>query len=80
MRIIRSNTFKRRFKKAPEEIQRRTEKALRLLISDLKHPSLRAKVIDERRRIWQARVSRDWRLYLRIEDDTYEILTLWKHK
>jgi len=46
MRIVRSNTFKRRFKKAPEDIQRRTEKALRLLLADFQHPSLRAKIVD----------------------------------
>ena len=80
MRIVRSNTFKRRFKKAPEDIQRRTEKALRLLLTDLRHPSLRAKIFDETRRIWQARVSRSWRIYFHIEDDTYKLLTLREHK
>jgi mRNA-degrading endonuclease RelE of RelBE toxin-antitoxin system len=80
MRIVRSNTFKQRFRKSPKEIQRRTEKALRLLVTDLQHPSLRAKIIDETNRIWQARVSRSWRLYFRITGDTYELLTLKKHK
>ena len=80
MHIVRSPTFKRRFGKAPEDIQRRTEEALRFLVINLQHPSLRAKIIDERRRIWQARVSRNWRLYFRIEDDTYELLTLRTHK
>jgi mRNA-degrading endonuclease RelE of RelBE toxin-antitoxin system len=80
MRIVRSDTFKLRFKKAPQDIQRRTEKVLRLLLTDLQYPSLRAKIIDETRRIWQVRVSHSWRLYFRIEDDTYKLLTLRKHK
>lgn len=80
MHIVRSDTFKLRFKKAPQDIQRRTEEALRLLLADLQHPSLRAKIIDEPRRIWQARVSHSWRFYSRIEDDTYKLLTLQKHK
>jgi len=80
MHIVCSSTFKHQFGKAPEDIQRRTEKALRFLVTDLQHPSLRAKIIDERRRIWQARVTRKWRLYFRIEGDTYELLTLREHK
>jgi len=79
MKIKRSKTFKQRYKKAPPEIQRRTEKALRLLVSDLRHPSLRAKIIDPSRRIWQARISRSWRLYFRMADDTYELLTMRRH-
>ena len=35
MRLVRTNTFKRRFRKAPKDIQRRTEKALRLLVENL---------------------------------------------
>ena len=80
MRIRRTKTFKRRYREAPPQIQRRVEKALRLLVSDLKHPSLRAKIIDPSRRIWQARVTRSWRIYFRITDDTYELLTLQRHK
>ena len=80
MRVVRSNTFKQRFRKVPQEIQRRTEKTLRLLIANLQHPSLRAKIIDETNRIWQVRVTRSWRMYFRITGDTYELLTLKKHK
>jgi len=80
MRLVRSKTFKRRFQKAPADIQRRTEKALRLLVSDLRHLSLWAKIIDERRRIWQARVTGSWRIYFQITEDSYVLLTLCRHK
>jgi mRNA-degrading endonuclease RelE of RelBE toxin-antitoxin system len=80
MRIVRSNTFKRQFAKAPDNVQRSTDKALRLLLSNLQHPSLRAKIIDETRRIWQARVSQSWRIYFRIEQDAYTLLVLRRHK
>ena len=80
MRLVRTNTFKRRFRKAPKDIQRRTEKALRLLVENLQHPSLRAKIVDETNRIWQARISRSWRLYFQILGDKLVLLTLHKHK
>ncbi len=42
-------------------------------------PSLRAKKYDEARNIWQARVSRDWRLYFVIEEDVYYLLDVMPH-
>lgn len=47
-----------------------------MLVENLRHPSLRAKKYDQARDIWQARVTGSWRLYFRIEDDTYEVLTI----
>jgi hypothetical protein len=44
-------------------------------ISD--HPSLRAKKYDTER--WQARVTRDWRFYFRIEGDSYILLDIMRH-
>jgi hypothetical protein len=46
---------------------------------NLRHPSLRAMKYDEARDIWQARVTRGWRFYFRIEGDTYTILSLIPH-
>jgi hypothetical protein len=47
------------------------------LLADLQHPSLRAKKYDAVR--WQARVTRDWRFYLRIEGNTYVLLDMMRH-
>jgi mRNA interferase RelE/StbE len=49
------------------------------LVEDLRHPSLRAKKYDVARDIWQARVTRDWRFYFTIEDDTYHLHTIIPH-
>lgn len=80
MKLERTNRFKRQYRKAPDEIKDRTDKALRLLLSDLKHPSLRTKIVDETNRIWQARVTRSWRLLFFIQDDTIYIFSLFPHK
>ncbi len=55
------------------------DKQSRLLLENLKHPSLRAKKYDESRDIWQARVTRDWRVYFLIEGDTYILLDITPH-
>ena len=50
-----------------------------VVLQNLQHPSLRAKKYDEANDIWQARVTRGWRFYFRIEEDTYVILSLIPH-
>jgi hypothetical protein len=47
------------------------------LLDDIRHPSLRAKKHDAER--WQARVTRDWRFYFRIEGDAYIFLDIIPH-
>jgi hypothetical protein len=64
---------------AAPAVQKAFDKQTRLLIDNLRHPSLRAKKYDEARDIWQARVSRDWRFYFVIAGDTYLILNLKPH-
>ena len=62
-----------------EKLQVFVDKQLETLIRDIRYPSLMAKKYDEKRDIWQIRISRGHRLYFRIEGDTYVILTITKH-
>lgn len=79
MRYIRTFNFKREYKKFSRETQKAFEKQLRFLLKDIRHPSLRAKKYDEAADIWQARVTKGIRFYLRIENDTYVLLHIRKH-
>jgi hypothetical protein len=45
MKISRTDAFKREFQKLPDRIKRSTEKALRLLVTNPHHPSLRVKKV-----------------------------------
>ena len=79
LRFVRSPQFKRSYKKAPLDIQERTKKALRFLSQDYRHPSLRAKIVDPERRIWQGRVNGGWRFYFQIEKGVCYLLDLIRH-
>jgi len=79
MRFIRSAQFKRGYKKAPPAIQERTKKALHLLAQDACHPSLRAKIVDPEKRIWQARVNGGWRFYFQVGQGVCYLLDLISH-
>ena len=79
MRHRFSERFIRQYRDAPREIQRAFDRRLGFLLEHLVHPSLHAKKYDEVNDIWQARVTRGWRVYFRIEGDTYVILSLIAH-
>lgn len=63
----------------PEAIRKAFDKQVGFLLSDLRHPSLRAKKYDAARDIWQARVTGSWRFYFQIAGDTYHILSIISH-
>lgn len=57
----------------------RVVKALELLASNPRHPSLRLKRIRRTPDLWEARVDRDHRMTLRIERDCYVMRNVGKH-
>jgi len=79
MKIIFSPRFLKQYQDAPANVQKAFDKQAKLLLQNLRHPSLRAKKYDEARDIWQARVTRDWRFYFTIEDNTYYLHTIISH-
>lgn len=79
MRLQYTERFRRSYDKAPARIQMAFDKHVALLVTNLRHPSLRAKNYDEARGIWQARVNGGWRFYFTIETDTYKLIDIMPH-
>jgi len=79
MQARETQRFAKSYREAPAPIQQAFDKQVHLLVSDLRHPSLRAKKYDPARGIWQARVTRGWRFYFLIEGDTYVLLDIIPH-
>ena len=63
--------FRRQYQNLSEDRQAKFDKQLALLLSNLRHPSLRAKKYDEANDIWQARVDDGYRFYFQIDGETY---------
>ena len=63
----------------PVKVRKAFAKQLHFLLANLQHPSLRAKKYDEGHDLWQARVTRAWRFYFRIEADEYVIVSILPH-
>jgi len=79
MKWQHSNRSEADYDNAPWRVQKAFDKQARLLAQNLLHPSLRAKKFSESENLWQARVTRGWRFYFKIEDDTYIIVRIIPH-
>ena len=79
MRVILSDRTVESLKDAPRNVQRAFDKQLGFLVDNLHHPSLRAKKFDHSGNLWQARVTKDWRFYFTIHEDTYLIEKIIPH-
>jgi mRNA interferase RelE/StbE len=71
--------FRKQYQKLSEDRQTKFDKQLTFLLSNLRHPSLRAKKYDEANDIWQARVDDDYRFYFQIDGGTYILLSIIPH-
>lgn len=85
IKFARTEPFKRDFQKLPETIKRRTEAALKLLLSNPHHPSLRVKkvrgdIIKGYDNIFEARITKDYRFFFLIETDAYILLRCGRHE
>jgi mRNA-degrading endonuclease RelE of RelBE toxin-antitoxin system len=84
MLIIRSVSltphFVRSFIAMPSAVQKAFGKQLGLLLRDTMHPSLDVKLYAEERDIWQARVTRGYRLYFTVEHDHVTLHEIKAHE
>lgn len=71
--------FRKQYQKLSKYRQAKFDKQLAFLLSNLRHPSLRAKKYDEAQDIWQARVDDDYRFYFKIQGDSYILLSIIPH-
>lgn len=79
MKWQHSDRSKRDYDSLQQNIQKAFDKQARLLAENLLHPSLHAKKFDEAEDLWQGRVTKAWRFYFKIDDDTYIITRIIPH-
>lgn len=62
MRIERSPSFDKYYKKLPINVKKLLKKKIKLLLSsDFRHPSLRVKKIKGTKNIWEASITKSYR-------------------
>jgi mRNA-degrading endonuclease YafQ of YafQ-DinJ toxin-antitoxin module len=83
MKVVFSATFAACYRALPEEVQRRADKAIRLLGAREGgkpfHPSLRAKRIRGTLDIWESSVTMKYRLTFQFHEDTLYLRVIGDH-
>lgn len=74
-----SENFTANLESFPVAAQKKFWKQLKFLLSDIQHPSLRAKKYNKTDDVWQARVDKNIRFYFRIHRETYFLLDIKNH-
>ena len=62
MQLLRTERFKKDFKRLPTEIRGRVGKALELFLANSRHPSLHVKKMEGAPDIWELRVTDNYRI------------------
>lgn len=73
-------TFKEQCEKLPVPIRKSVDDKLKLLLSDLNHPSLQIKKMKGFEEIWEGRISRSYRFTFQIKGDSYILRKIGKHE
>ena len=79
MRLARTDRFKRAYQKLKLDDQGLTDKAIRFLAADPRHPSLRVKKIKGTQDVWEARVSRSIRMTFEMRGDLILLRNVGQH-
>jgi len=81
MKITPTERFKASFRKLSPTLQVRALKQLEFLQANLFHPSLHTKKIKGiRGKIFEARITKAYRLIFEIQEDRYILLDIGKHE
>jgi mRNA-degrading endonuclease YafQ of YafQ-DinJ toxin-antitoxin module len=62
LKVSRTESFARDFKRLPKDIREHAERAIRLLAENPHYPSLRTKKMQGPGDVWEASVSLSWRM------------------
>ena len=79
MKLDRTERFKKAYKALTKDDQERTQKAMRLLVENQRHPSLRVKKLKGVKGIWEARVTQAVRMTFEISKDVIWLRNVGAH-
>ncbi len=79
MKAQTTRPFDRDYAGLPETVKARVDKQLALLLADPRHPSLRLTKIRGAEDIWEARITRGYRMTLNIAGDTIILRRVGTH-
>jgi mRNA interferase RelE/StbE len=79
VRLEVTRPFEHDYAHLPTEVRDRVDKQLALLLVNPRHPSLRLKRLQGTDRLWEARISRNYRMTLEMAGDVILLRRLGTH-
>jgi mRNA interferase RelE/StbE len=79
VKVSFTNPFKRDYKGLPEDIRDQIDKQVVQLIENPKHPSLNIKKVEGHKSIWEARITKGYRMTFQIDGDIYLLRRVGTH-
>lgn len=80
LRLVAGRRFLSDYADLPQDIRHRVDRALRRLVENPAHPSLRLAKLQGFENIWEARISRAYRLTCCFEGDTCILRRVGPHE
>lgn len=85
MKLTFTERFVEEYESLPQRLQKQVDKALGFLLKNPRHPSLQTKKLEGvrdpvGRDLWEARVTRGYRILFTILGDTYLLYRVGPHK
>lgn len=78
MKLVFTDPFRRDYRTLPAQVRRALSKALKFLLENPRHPSLRAKKIPGTE-IWYARAGKAYRFTFQLQGDTITLRRAGTH-
>ena len=79
MRLLTTKPFEDDYAGLPERIRVLVNRKLALLLESPRHPSLRVKKMEDPRAIWEARITKSYRLTFQMAGDTCILRRIGPH-
>ncbi len=79
MKVQTTRPFDRDYARLPDDLKERVDKQLDLLLKDARHPSLRLKRMRGTANIWEARVTRGYRMTLEVSENSIILRRIGPH-
>ena len=79
MILVLTKPFKEDYKQLQTKVQRKADKALRLLAVSLRHPSLQVNKIQGTKNIYETRIDIHCRMTFALEGDTLTLRAIGAH-
>lgn len=79
MKVFTAKPFERDYAKLPERVRQLADKKLILFLENPRHPSLRAKKMEDPRDIWEGAITKSYRFTFQITGDAYVLRRIGIH-